>query len=73
MLIIIICVVYFKDRMLKLFYIIIKEYKVFFFIRDDKNFIIINCVKNVIVFKNMIFLVGMSVGNYMDYGIVDSI
>ncbi|RMX40405.1 hypothetical protein pdam_00022242, partial [Pocillopora damicornis] len=66
-------VVYLKDRMLKLPYITTKEHKASPFIRDDKNFTITNCAKNVTVLKNMTFLAGMSAGNYTDYGTVDSI
>lgn len=67
-----ICVVYLKDRMLGLFYSVRSYLMVFLLVRNS-NFIIKNCVRNIIVLRNMIFLVGMSVGNYIDYGIVNSI
>ena len=66
-------VVYLRDRMLKLPYNTTREHSASPVVRDDKNFTIKNCAKNVTVLKNMTFLAGMSAGNYTDYGTVDSI
>lgn len=66
-------VVYLKDRMLRLPYNTTTQPKASSLVKNDGNFTIKNCAKNVTVLKNMTFLAGMSAGNYTDYGTVDSI